>query len=230
MRITDLLEELIDSSKKEKTYKGTLSLDRFKPRKTSSDTIAHGSHATVKADKNDPHMVVKHNTRAYKANPTEKDLHFGNYNNDGFNEFIEYIINNNLTDNIHFPKVYNITTITDKDGSRVHKYTMERLVNDLDVDEKLRDASIESLVTEEYFKSLEWHDNPFIAFCKSMEHYVRGNRDLDFITSESLIEALKIVRQAALKIGKNRLDMHAGNFMWRRTSFGLILVITDPLF
>lgn len=220
-----ILEELFQTDRVEKQYGGTLRKQRG--RRSGMNEIGKGTQSAAKFDRNDPHMIVKHSMEPYEKNIRD----------DGFNAFINYLINNKLMgENIHLPRVYNVKTIRDANGKHIHKYTVEKLIayNDISKDEILAFAEVhlqpdsmqfsdhedDSVFVTNAFRLIAMHLGKCILYPTLIKDYVR---------SETLAEALKIIRQASMELGKPE-DLHPGNYMWRRGSTGLTLVFNDPFY
>lgn len=224
----ELMEELVHPEISRKSFGGkfsSYSKNQNLISSTKKKSIGVGTQARVKNDPMDPHMVKKHNTRPYNATHGK--------GNDGFNIFIDYLITNDLTDNIHFPKVYNIKTITDRDGSFIHTYTMEKLVEfsavgadqivsymDNNLNPDLIGTMPEWIVDED--AKLRWLE-PRIE--RVIDRAVSLNADV--ASTETLSEAFNIVYKASRELNIDS-DLHIGNMMWRRSSTGLTLIINDP--
>lgn len=194
---------------------------------TVKRTLGQGFYSAVKSHRTDPHLVQKNNHRKMGRDT------------DGFNVFVEWLINHDKLDNIHFPRIYNIKRITDREGNVVHSYDIERLIQAADVskeeilafhehnihedvlplDDLLSYAENDEAFKELYFKHL----------CKMLEKAVKQDI-LSYFVSDTLKEAIRIliaVRNDET-IPQLYIDIHEGNLMWRRGSTGLTLVINDP--
>ena len=229
MKIQELLEDLVNADISRKKYNGTLQGKDTRYAK-SKKQLSNGSQASVKADPNDPHMIKKHNTKVFPE--IKKATGYGRpaRTNDGFNEYIEYLINHQLTDNIHFPKIYNIKTIIDKDNRKIHSYTMERLIETFELSEDEINAFIEKTVSEDWMGYIEPGKDglddviPLIRKCLDIT-----KRPSDIFIDEEFIKAIDILNKVKSAIhGKDDLSVY--NIMWRRTPYGVILVFTDPFF
>lgn len=179
-----------------------------------------GSFSRVRPSK-EPHQVKK-----YSHSPLKYD--------EGFNIFARYIAEpgKNRMDNIHIPKVYNIKKYTDASGKHIDSYEMERL-------QSLQTVSKEELehMWNVYFNT-EWSEHTDMSMLLGMLQIVIDNdTSLDLmIKSQELKEAIFIIRgaldYASKKFGDIRAmpDLHADNLMIRRTSSGVQLVFSDPIF
>lgn len=227
MKILDLLiEDLVNTNWKEKEYNGVL---KSRPMGVSDQrkSLGSGNNASVKPDPNDPHMVRKHNTHTYRSPEG-----FDSGTNDGFNKYIEYLITYNLTDNIHFPKVYDINTIKDKHGQKIHTYRIEKLIESSDVSPE----EVEAFVHRDLGPDFKNYGTGTIAVIESACDYLAEcildatwNKERISGLSDTMKDAVKILGQISRVIGQ-RTDLHSGNIMWRRTPHGMIFVFNDPFY
>jgi hypothetical protein len=172
-------------------------------------------------------MIKKHNTKIF---PEKSRVLNRTRENDGFNDYIEYLINNNLTDNIHFPKIYNIKTITDKTDHKIHSYTIEKLIETEALSEPELDAFIENNLSEAWQGHLNWAVEPFRKFIEILSDCIEGKRSAsNILSNKELIDAVNILHQAKNEL-KLENDLSVYNVMWRRTPYGMVLVFTDPFF
>jgi len=221
MKILDLLEKLIDPNVESKKFGGTLKhRDIFRrSRYNNKKEIGKGTHSSVKDDPRDPHMVVKNNTQPYSSERSK----------DGFAKFVEFLIDSDLLDNIHFPKVYNIKRITDQDRNFIYAYRLEKLY-DMDI------LSLEELnaIRETHLKDIP-------------EFTSKGNgiEDIAAMTGEALsygdfsylrgsyAKDLKLLhdwfKENQIKLGLKE-DLIYKNIMVRKTPYGNQLVLSDPFF
>lgn len=221
MKIQTLLE-LIDTTTQEKQYRG-----RFndKPKNTApvANEIGLGAYSKVRQHRHDPHMVTKqhHSPKAAKL--------------DKFNQFAKFVIENKLTDNPHFPRLYNVTKITDNKGDYVYKYDIEKLENlyELDKNELFN-------IYETHFErdSRDMHKISKMTamdiadqIAYEIEDGIDGTTGI--VKSESLAQALSILNKylREVRYSEDREtinDIHAENVMIRRGKYGYQLVITDP--
>lgn len=224
-------EELVTPNLSKKQFNGKWLKPHEKTRRNDNSgrkSLGVGTQASVKADPTDPHMVRKHNTRPYG---------WGERENDGFNEFIEFLIANKAMDNIHFPKVYDIKTIVDSKGRHIHTYRMERLISHRELNKEEIQA-----VLEQHFASIDtswmvqngYKDERYVEFAMEaivtvMADAIHG--DSSRVTSETLKEALNVCRQAANALGANvDISSHTNNVLFRRQSTGVVPVISDPFY
>ena len=234
MKIIDLLlEDQFQTSRVEKRFSGSLKSQHYIKR----HEISRGTQAAVKDDKTDPHMVTKYNHRTYHDDD-KPSRRFENRKDDGFNQFINYLIDNKLMGvNPHFPRVYDVKTITDREGKRIHTYTVEKLI---EFDAVSR-PELESFLEHSLHPDSVWIDpdiveeRPWVLaaserIAKRLELCVRQmSTARETLKSETLIGAIKVLHKMDKEF-PSQLDIHYGNLMWRRTQHGLTLVFNDPIF
>lgn len=227
MKIQNLLE-IIDTKVSTKKYSGKL----HEPEENTLDRPRTGAFSTVKSDKKDPHMVIKHN-----HTPVPKDASFS----DSYEYFIKWIIENKIY-NIHFPRVYDVTKIEDSNGSYIYKYQVESLLGHSDVDiDELRNViemnfDVASLRKEIYF--MDWADNDpkriLLIVGAACEQVINEHSSGEFIKNPEILRALKLLTKFeswASEAGLyTNLDLaNSGNIMFRRTAQGLQIVFSDPV-
>lgn len=204
MKILQLLE-YIQTTISDKNYKSSFQTPRW-----HNKIEGNGYYSSVKADKTDPHLIVKYNR------------HFVN---DPYHGYIKEVIDNDLaSSNIHFPRVYNVKRVKDKDGKVLHKYNMERLVPMQSLDE-----DVQQTIIEENFND---NDGTMTAqeCAEYMDYVVRygtKSNKANRIKSESLLEALHALYIMRTNYGWD-VDLHSHNFMIRTTPVGHQIVLTDP--
>lgn len=216
---TILTEKLIDTTKQEKNYSGT-----FKdapPRGTPKKQIDAGSMASVKNDPNDPHMVIKHNRVPNMAR------------NDLYPKFITYLIDHDI-ENPHFPRVYDIKKITDKEGKFIYTYRLEKLLPLSDASNDECDMFIENnfYQNSEYYEFYHFDvdkNHRYAWVAKIFAAFIKNDDFSDHLRSESLIEAMKIIKDIMHTLGSRESDIYYKNLMWRRGPHGLTLVFIDPV-
>lgn len=177
----------------------------------------HGNFSVVKHDKHDPHMVNKFSHRGRETFVADE----------GFKAFIQFLINNKFTDNIHMPRVYELTTITDARGDQViDQYKIEKLIpmDEIRREELLRYADQMMGLDDEFVRGFTGTDKA-IAYAI----YEAVDERTAKFPLESLNEACEIVAKALKFTGKNN-DITDFNLMFRRTGNGLQLVFSDPLY
>lgn len=228
-----LLLELIQTTQTSKPFHGSLVLRRDSKhynRNVLRKELGAGTQSSVKDHPNDPHMVKKHNIRPYPDTLGKQT--------DGFNQFINYLIEHDLLDNVHFPKVYDIKEIVDQDDRKIYTYTMEKLVPSMSLYRDEIDAFCEKIFTpelaERFFtdasmlgRSEETYKyRMFDLFTQEFDEALNYGRITD-IQDESLRDAFVTLHMISLRLKKSS-DLHNGNFMWRRSSTGVQIVFTDP--
>ncbi len=176
------------------------------------DELGRGAFSKVRPDQNDPHMVQKQSVVPLGKAHQDKE--------DGFAGFVRMMLENDLMDNIHFPKIYKAQKTTDTTGTHRNSYTMEKL------------EPLTSLSREEAAALEERHMNPGydedFALYERIYDACRSSRAREmYIKMDSLKEACETLDELD-DISDFRLDINRGNLMVRRTPHGLQLVISDP--
>lgn len=206
----DLLgEDLTRTQVTDRNYGGVMKFDRNALKKRA---LASGIFSTVMADEEDPHMVKK-----VSSQPMGPDHHV---KADGFNQYVRMLAQDDLMDNIHFPKVYKANTTTDKTGTHRNSFTIERLVDLQNISPEEFEGLAERCFLRPVVDAAAMADR-ISASCESA--YERKM----YIRMDSLIEACEIMQRLD-QASDFRLDLHEGNLMVRRTPHGLQLVISDP--
>lgn len=228
MRIELLLEELVQTQRQQGEYRGA-----FKAGKSSG----MGTQAKAKPDRNDPHMVTKHNFKPFVADRNSMTATWDTRKDDGFHRFASFLIKHKLMgENPHMPRVYNIKTLTDADGRHIHTYTVEKLIDYYEVSKEELLAFIENhlqpdtIYIDPSLKEEDWVVGVFKRIALRLDRCIGMDSEMNqVINSESLVEAIGIIRKAKSVLGEPS-DMHEGNFMWRRGPQGLTLVFNDPFY
>lgn len=219
MRIEHLLELVNPSVTKRNT-----NLTLRKGNDYADNVLGQGGFSTVIDDKTDPHMVRKH----HHTPLTPKW-------NDAFVQFVTYLINNNLSA-VNLPRIYNVTEISDKNGHKIYKFQVEKLIPETDVSLDELKALVDRTISVElnYDK-------------QTSEQYLRGEilyqlgvffeeavqtGDYSHIIDEEVVKTLKIIESFLKKAGHEHavgMDIsNPSNIMFRRGRYGLQLVISDP--
>ena len=205
----DLLGEDITNTRfSDSKYRGQFS----KADRMTSTELGRGSFSKVMADR-DPHMVRKQSIRPMGRGA--EDLA------DGFDAFVQMLIDEGLMDNIHFPKVYKAHRSHDVTGQHKSKYVIEKLERfgtNLRRDEiaQIEETHMVPGYDEDYSMTDRIYDSCRSA--KARERYIR---------MDSLKEACAALEHMAAT-SDFRLDIHGQNIMVRRTPHGLQLVLADP--
>lgn len=225
MRIQKLLEELVQTQRQEKSYRGVMSGYNPKANKNNAADLGVGHYARVRQDKTDPHMVVKSGHR-----PESEDD-----GKDAFESYIDHIIKHKLQDNIHFPRVYNTKRITDRIQQSIVKYQIEKLVKWSELSKEELESVAESHFNfdSEAFSNIKTgegmsDEKKLMRWMREAMRRATHRGDYSLIKLDSLKDALFEVVKIA-KYTDNDLDLHGENFMYRRTPHGLQLVLADPL-
>lgn len=194
-----------------------LNTSKYRGQFSQADTmpqseIARGSFSKVLRDR-DPHMVRKQSIRPMGRGA--EDLA------DGFDSFVEMLIDRDLMDNIHFPKVYKAQRSFDATGQHKSKYVIEKLErygNQLRRDEI---TQIEDTHMMPGYDEDERLPDRIFDSCRSASARER------YIKMDSLKEACAALQDMAAT-SDFRLDLHGHNIMVRRTPHGLQIVLADP--
>lgn len=222
MKILQLLEALITPTQTNKTFNGTLRSRYETGRKASNRELGNGGFSAVKPHSKDPHMVKKHNT-----GPAAAEI-------DGYNVYVGLLVDHDLMDNPHFPRVYNATQIKDKKGNFINTFDIEKLEDFM----HLSPEDAEAIVRNHFQKGVididpKWFvdgESYFLAdVIADRVHDALYYGDFSQLKGK-FAEAVQTLNKIFHDEGLIRnLDMHSGNVMMRRTPHGPQLVITDPL-
>ena len=197
--------------------------------------LGSGSFGFARDNPIDPHLVAKRN---FAAGALERDAYY---------TYIKYTVDHNMAeDNIHVPRVYSIqllptvTTDANKNFPQTHFYRIdiEKLVQGHTLNPEEMKAAIDHLVNPDIIEGLkDWHYDAErymqFAIIEPIRQYLKGNAE--YIIDEKLKEVLDVViklkhtAEPNLKFDLFSFDTHTGNYMFRRTSVGCQLVVTDPL-
>jgi hypothetical protein len=220
MKLKNLLEELFPTQLNTTNTNRTL---QDKP--MAQGDVGTGTYSSVSAKKNDPFLVRK-------TSDTFQGPQYDAKEQDGYWTYIEGIVKNpELKDNPFFPRVYNIKTIKDPRGKAIYRADIEKLEPLTSLDKSLVIRYFASILNKEKTKEyLEKHrvrsQDGIIAECVYLIDKSASEGNYDFINNAQLAEALQYIHSLSNKFG---VDIHSENIMFRRGSYGLQLVITDPL-
>lgn len=215
MKISDLLdlvERQVATELEQRPFHGNL---------RDSSRGKRSAFASGRPDRSDPHMFQKYNHRPLGGRDE--------YGADGYEAFIRYLLENDI-DNPHFPVVYGIKKITDKNGKYINKYNVERLQ---EFDTLERDDI--NLIIRNNFEDMaqgEFEGMPRIDMLDTVAALIedtvsRFPLHINYFRQDSLKEALEILHNIA-NAKRFHVDIHRGNLMVRRGPVGLQLVINDP--
>lgn len=201
----------------------------------SIPTADHGTGGVFAFAKqsDDPHMVDKHHKSSSKK--TQKSYRML----DAFPYYAKIIYENQLWDEIHFPRIYHVTRATTEDGGFRYSWNMEKLYDFKDLDVEEMDA-----LSQKYFGGVGANDSEanypkmFSRFIKNSFIYGRN----DGISDEQLyacVDLLHSMKEPIYKMAREDIkdydveldlfeDLHTGNIMVRRTNTGPQIVLTDP--
>lgn len=221
-----LLKELFDTQVKYKSRKSNFDMDSLKKkrdtllsRKNVSSKV--GAFGRVRASR-DSHLI--HKTPHVPAQDIQ--------DTDSYSIFIKNIVKDRLAQkNPYFPRVYNVEIVTDPSGYQRYRVDMEKL-NPID------SASDEELVY--LFKkmfNIDWLPERY----RNIEHLDRerkirafnfalkeGFQNVGYLKDEALKNAFEYLKMMYTQEFGMVLDLHAGNYMFRRTPMGAQVVIVDP--
>lgn len=221
MKILDLLEAIVNPAQATKQFSGKLKRREWGGGSGRKE-LGMGGYASVKPHPTDDFLVKKHHTGPDAAA------------DDGYNAYIKYVIDNDLMDNPHFPRVYNITKIKDKAGKFIYTYDVEKL-NDLN---SMTREDYEAIINT-HFNSNAMHFADFdsdsvwenaMRMAKVVRSGIQSDTPSYFTGSfrdavkKIIADRYNIRRENGSAVG---LDVHAGNIMFRRTPHGPQLVLTD---
>lgn len=225
-----LLEEIIPLQNKTIRTKSPLDIHKFH-RNNVDNKIGSGFFSTVYNDK-DEHMVKK-----ISNNSDMKDSYW---------DYADALIQSGIWEsNPHFPRIYSIKKFTH--GSETHyKGTMERLLGFGDCSNTELYTCYSNLLdvgkVADHYKAMDTRDPSykdtnilrFISMVTTALDNAVENDNYDIVTDATLKEALQWIRQIldsfAAK-GKifGGVDIHKNNIMYRRTKYGIQLVLSDPV-
>lgn len=194
--------------------------------KRDKDTIESGVFSKVNNDKNDPFTVNKHSKEQRSNYYSKKPVDVKSQ--DGYWDYIENISKNDeLKSNPFLPRIYAIRSLKDDHGNRKLSANIERLVNAVQIENEDPD------MLADYISTIVDTDSTPKSFNLTLIEYLakilqiaaaRGN--YTNIKNDQLKEALAFIHEMSEFFW---LDIHSGNIMFRRTKYGIQLVITDPL-
>lgn len=167
----------------------------------------------------DPHTIDKFNVRDLPANPDAAQ--------DGFWIWANAIMENKLFEkNPHFPRIYEETAYRGKEREK-RRYKMERLFTPDEFSREQLETMMEQYLTERGLSEIknfaDTANDAWELFCGMIERTSPKS-----ISSKQLLAAAEVAYELSQKHGYN-VDIHDNNVMLRKTQFGIIPVISDPL-
>lgn len=217
-----LLEELIQP----KIIKKNLNRPILKNNEISPshpDFLGRGVFSTVKQD-SDPHLVKK------TTKVPNKDLE----NYDPYWLYIDALLESNIADrNPFFPRIYSSSKLTGNDYHSVRRVRIEKL-------EKLTNFTAKNVqsfeMIQNIFSNISGYKLDYVGLTKYKIIYDLCEFIYDGIKNPSSYngdnskfkEAINFIHN--LTSTSTKPDIHEDNLMLRRTSYGVQLVIIDPLF
>jgi hypothetical protein len=220
MKIDKILEDIIPNRQEVQLNRPLTgkNLDR-------NNTMGKGFFSVARPDR-DPHMIKKYKYRMGAKDP--------------YDAYINYIIDDNLTSNPCFPRIYNIKKITDSDGNVTHKYTVEKLISGEEVSNEELESVMDRIFTEEVKADIieyastdsrgkvrenpEFHD----GIASRLNGCLRGFQLNGTIIDENMTKAIIAIRKM-VRDGVGMVDLHSDNLMYRRTKYGVQPVLSDPI-
>lgn len=207
-----LLEDLINTRQKERKVE-TIPVDvAFNKRSKLNNKGVFGGVKDIA----DPHLIQKANFRVTQEAE------------DGYYLYIKYVVDNDLADsNPYFPRVYSIKALKDSTDNIKYKIDLERLVatTTLDKDEIIY-VFKKIFVDRLRYGMLEDAEITQSSLESWIAASVRSPDKFEF-ADDLYRQAIEIIFDQGEAHGKS-MDIHYGNFMFRRLSSGLQLVFTDP--
>ncbi len=154
---------------------------------------------------------------------------------DAYYQYIKYIVDNNLAEeNTYFPRIYSIEL---RNGPDLFPNTpdnfnvqMERLIPYLEVTTEEMKALFHRIMPDSVAM---WPCENTADIFQPIKHQIALHlleySPLAEFKDPQLTAALNIILAFKKENPYFNYDLHTGNFMFRRTSVGVQLVITDPL-
>ena len=193
-------------------------------------TLGGASFSFVYGHEDNPHDVMK----------LSKPAHISLV--DGYEAFIEALATDaEMHENPHFPRVQTVRNVRDRSrAERKYMVRMERLYSLNNLSEEEYKVMVKNTFNDSYIYQVqrdlpEWkHDNKWRAvyltwledsFTSSYYIPKKAYAPIkDYSLRVALDKIIKIADDNSL-----RLDLHSQNIMFRKTQYGPVLVITDPL-
>lgn len=214
MKITKILEAPHTTNIIDRKSKGSL-------KKYSKEVGEQpsGMFSTIAKDR-EPHFVRKYSRNKLRQNQI-----------DGFKQFVQYLLDTKNTDNPHFPRIYEMKTVRDKEGYRIESYRVEKLIEYTEIEPDILIQYALSLINGFSESDLPYAASAHLVLTQSIERAVnKANRPFK---DDTLNDACVIVSDAIANLSNefDRVvnDLHSGNVMYRRTPHGIQVVINDPI-
>ncbi len=215
MKIQTILEDLVPVKVK--------SVDLSKrniqlPVRTSekTNTPSSGHYSTGKEDR-DEHLYNK----ISRSHNRQID--------DPYWDYVELCIKHQDS-NPFFPRIYEYKRYKDKDGSEIPKVKLEKLNKFPDIEDnfKLYAAALNNITGKYEFDGSDdiWGPSQLVG---TIQDIIEGH---EYTKNEYMEEYAYLVRNLVQNLRANktvRYDLHMGNIMYRGSSHGVQVVITDPL-
>lgn len=183
-------------------------------------TSGGGAYGRAIPDTKDPHMYRK---ELYGPSNLDKDAYY------------QYIkaASPYMGENPYFPRVYVIKLEKDTNGLIRPMYKMEKLYPGAILNRSARGrALIQSIVDRSFGPNIvtSGSEARWETVTNLLEDMMRFNLESYPDADPALIEAISLIKKLYTSDSDFDYDMHEGNAMYRLTSTGPQLVITDPLY
>ena len=237
MRLFELLTEAPPKVSYHSRPTSTSTIDRLPLDPGEDSKTARGSHkmgsgafAAVYGHDDNPHEVVK------LSEPRSKKRI------DGYEAFVRQLSRDpEMHENPHLPRIHIVRNIYNKDNDeRQYIVRMEKLYPWAQLSEEEYEIMVKHTFTDSFIAQVnnslpEWRKDR-LYWSVFMQWVERSFVSADYIP-EKAYTALKSkdLQNALTKIARLadkenvRLDIHSANIMFRKTQYGPVLVITDPL-
>ena len=213
MKILEIVDTKFSSAK----YKGRFRDNSEEYFSDKPNVLGAGLFSKAVHDKKDSHMVRKSHTAPDAG--------------DGFVPFAEYLAKSGYMDHPNLPKIYEIRDIEDRAGSRVYSYTIEQLLPYSKFSVKALIPIAEKTFKMDAFTEKDLSSSKALTgkFGSILADAVAYGDTRDII-DDNVIVACGVLRNFLKTFdgAATTLDLHSGNLMYRRTPYGLQLVISDP--
>lgn len=228
MRILDIINEQIDTVVKDRSTALKLKTPSIE-RKERERVLGRGVANLALNNKRDPHTVIRHNSNV------------DNPGIDSSNVYYTWLVNTKAyNENPYYPRIYQKTTLTDKDAKKLIKYEIEKLkpIDKLDTTmiraltyKLFDDALINKILKRRASSTVNpWHEiadeeRALLILLDGLEEVFFGATSND----ENLNDAMRKVKELSKENFISGSDIHRGNIMVRLTPHGPQLVLTDPI-
>ena len=236
MRAHEFIKELVNPELR--NTKKTVPHDLHNVVLRGRDEEKRGMYGSVKDTPNDPATVTKtiYNTEM-SPDAIDSDAFDGDYNVDAYYLWVKACAQSGMMgSNPFIPRVYVIDDRQDSRGVLLPRYRIEKLIpirnerGEINVSVQVLAAWLNQLAPD-YVEShhLEQFidDNDERTLWAKIQYLLRT--DTGSLVDEQAIDAVALIDELLSWDDEIGNDMHTGNFMYRLTSVGPQLVITDPI-